>query len=146
MGETIKEYGVSGLGAKVSVKDSETKTIDFGELQEVGEIGSEIKTLEANTLLNKYVHKIPGREEISDVELTFLYDNTSEDSAWRKANEYFNTRAIKPWTITFEDGMSLVITGFITKTPLNGVTDDTIVFTVTICPTQKIEIKNPTIA
>lgn len=124
------------------IKSASTYT-ELSGLQEVPEIGSEPEKVENTTLSDTAKQYEYGIGDYGDLEFTFKYDNSSNESSYRILRKLAETKAVTKFKMTFPDGTSFKWDAQISVKVSGGGVNSPITFKVKMALSSDITIEDP---
>lgn len=105
--ETTKQ-GLSSAGLEVKIN-----SVAINNVQEIGDVGGATSELDATCLKDRVKKHIPGVQDMKAWEITYLYDNTSASSDFRRLKALQTAGNVVPVEVDFPDGSKFTSTGYI---------------------------------
>lgn len=100
--------GLASVGLEVKID-----SVAMNYVTEIGDIGGSPSTLDATCMKDTMKKNVPGVQDTKDFEITYLFDNTSADSDFRKLKALQKAGDIVPVSVEFPDGTSFETTGYV---------------------------------
>lgn len=107
MADTTKQ-GISSIGVTVKLG-----TNALNNVQEISDIGGTPSELDATCLKDTMKKSVPGVREGSTIEITYLFDNTSAASDYRKVKALDTAGSATAIEISYPDGTKFANTGYV---------------------------------
>lgn len=113
--------GLASVGLEVQIN-----SVSMNYVTEIGDIGGSPSTLDATCMKDTMKKNVPGVQDTKDFEITYLFDNTSADSDFRKLKALQTAGGIVPVSVEFPDGTTFDTTGYV-STYVTGVKVDELI-------------------
>lgn len=117
----MSTQGLSTIGIDVKVD-----SISMNYVTEIGDIGGSPSTLDATCMKDTMKKQVPGVQDTSAFEVTYLFDNSGADSDFRKLRALQTAGEIVPISVEFPDGTVFDSTGYV-STYVSGAKVDELV-------------------
>ncbi|MBQ3090004.1 MAG: hypothetical protein IJD21_05515 [Oscillospiraceae bacterium] len=104
----MANQGLSTIGIEVEINSTAMNYVT-----EIGDIGGSPSTLDATCMKDTMKKNVPGVQETKAFEVTYLFDNSAEDSDYRRVKALQEAGKIVPLTVTFPDGTIFSTTGYV---------------------------------
>lgn len=101
--------GMASIGIDLSVN-----SVSLNYVQEIGDIGGTPSELDATCMKDKMKKNVPGVQDTKSFEVTYLFDNSAEDSDFRKLNALQTAGEVVPVVVAFPDGTKFTSSGYVT--------------------------------
>lgn len=115
------KQGLSSIGITVTVN-----SVEMNYVQEIGDIGGTPSELDATCLKDTIKKSVPGVQDTKAFEVTYLFDNSSTDSDYRKLKTLQTAGNAVPVAVEFPDSTKFATTGYVT-TYTSGVKVDELI-------------------
>lgn len=115
------KQGLSSIGITVTVN-----SVEMNYVQEIGDIGGTPSELDATCLKDTIKKSVPGVQDTKAFEVTYLFDNSSADSDYRKLKTLQTAGNAVPVAVEFPDNTKFATTGYVT-TYTSGVKVDELI-------------------
>lgn len=109
MAVTGPKQGLASVGVDIKVN-----SVALNFVQDFSDLGGTPSDLDATCLKDTMKHQIPGVQDTKAWEITYLFDNSSPDSDFRRLHSIQASRNIVPVEIDFPDGSKFTSTGYVT--------------------------------
>lgn len=113
--------GIASIGIGVSVNN-----VEMNYVQEIGDIGGTPSDLDATCLKDTMKKNVPGVQDTTSFEVTYLFDNSAADSDYRKLKALQDGGAVNPVKVTFPDGTVFATTGYVNTYVVGAKVDELI--------------------
>ncbi len=113
--------GYASIGVSVTINSTELNYVT-----KTGDIGGAPSDLDATCLKDKMKKQVPGVQDVDAFEITYLFDNSAEDSDYRVLKALQDANNIVPVVVTMPDGTSFSTSGYI-NTVVSGVGVDELI-------------------
>lgn len=113
--------GFSTIGLDVKVGNT-----PLNYVTDIGDIGAAPSELDATCMKDTMKKSVPGVQETKGFEVSFLFDNSGEDSDYRKLKKLQDAGEIVAVTVTFPDGTAFATAGYI-SVMVNGTKVDELI-------------------
>lgn len=140
MADTTKQ-GLASIGIAVSIN-----SVEMNYVQEIGDIGGTPSELDATCLKDTMKKTVPGVQDVKTWECTYLYDNTSASSDYRKLKTLQDAGDIVPVKVTFPDGTSFASTGYVNTYVVGAKVDELVTAKLAVSLQSDWTVTNPTTA
>lgn len=135
----MAKQGLASIGIDVSVD-----SVSLNYVREIGDIGGAPSDLDATCMKDRMKKNVPGVQDTANYEVTYLYDNSTADSDYRKLKALQDAGEIVPVMVTFPDGTKFANTGYVT-TYVSGVGTDALIEAKLVLSLQsEWTVTNPT--
>lgn len=104
----MAKQGLSTIGIEVQVNST-----SLNYVTEIGDIGGSPSELDATCMKDTMKKNVPGVQETKAFEVTYLFDNSGEDSDYRVLKGLQAAGNIVPLSVKFPDGTMFSTTGYI---------------------------------
>ena len=112
-------------------------------LMAIPDMGSEPEKVEVTCLTDEVKKYEFGIGDPGDMAFEFQYDNSSEETAYRKLNALAKNRGIGNFELAFADGTKFEFTGYV-NVKINGAgVNGHVTFTATVGLQSDIEVTDP---
>jgi hypothetical protein len=130
---------MASIGIKLKVNE-----VEMNYVQEIGQLGGTPSELDATCLKDGIKKNVPGVQDVSAFEVTYLYDNTSADSDFRRLRA--SQTAGNPVSVEVElpDGTKYATTGYVSTYVDGAKVDELITAKLTVSIQSDWTITNPT--
>lgn len=130
-------------GIKVGYSTSGDTFTNLTGLQEVPEIGSEPEKVETTTLADSAKQYEYGIGDYGDLEFTFKYDNSSENTSFRILKKFEKDKTIAKYQMEFPDGTKFIWSAQVSVKISGGAVNGLITFTVKMALCSDVDIVDP---
>ncbi len=130
--------GLSTIGIDVQVNN-----VSLNYVTEIGDIGGSPSDLDATCLKDTMKKNVPGVQDTSAFQVTFLFDNSAEDSDYRVLKALQDGGKIVPVTVTFSDGTAFAATGYVSVMVSGAGVDELISATLSVSLQSDWTVTNP---
>ncbi len=113
--------GLASIGLDLKVNST---SINY--VQEIGDIGGTPSELDATCMKDTMKKNVPGVQDTTNFEVTYLFDNSDTDSDYRVLKALQDAGKIVPVVVTFPDGSSFATTGYV-STYIDGTAVDALI-------------------
>ena len=113
--------GLATIGIDVKVNNT-----SLNYVTEIGDIGGTPSELDAICLKDGMKKNVPGVQDTSAFEVTYLFDNSAEDSDYRVLHTLQAAGNSVPVAVTFPDGTKFAANGYV-NTYISGAKVDELV-------------------
>lgn len=131
--------GISSIGILLQVND-----VNVNYVQDIGDIGGTPSTLDATCLGDMVKKSVAGVQELPPFEVSYLFDNSSATSDFRRLKNLQSTGNVYPISVTFPDGTSFTSTGYINTYVIGAKVDELITAKLIATLQSNWVITNPT--
>lgn len=100
--------GISTIG--IDVKVGETS---LNYVTDIGDIGATPSELDATCMKDTMKKSVPGVQETKAFEVTFLFDNSSTNSDYRRLKKMQDEGNVVGLEVTFPDGTKFATSGYV---------------------------------
>ena len=100
--------GFSTIGLDVKVGDT-----SLNYVTDIGDIGAAPSELDATCMKDSMKKTVPGVQDAKSFEVTFLFDNSAEDSDYRVLKALQDAGEIVALEVKFPDGTVFATTGYV---------------------------------
>lgn len=100
--------GLASVGLEVTIN-----SVPMNYVTEIGDIGGTPSELDATCMKDTMKKNVPGVQDTKAFEITYLFDNTSADSDFRKLKALQKAGNVVPVSVEFPDGTSFDTTGYV---------------------------------
>ena len=100
--------GISTIGLDVKVGE-----VSLNYVTDIGDIGATPSELDATCMKDSMKKSVPGVQETKAFEVTFLFDNSSTDSDYRRLKKMQDDGNIVALEVAFPDGTKFATTGYV---------------------------------
>lgn len=100
--------GLSTIGIEVQVNST-----PMNYVTEIGDIGGSPSELDATCMKDTMKKNVPGVQETKAFEVTYLFDNSAQDSDYRVLKALQTAGKIVPLSVKFPDGTTFATTGYV---------------------------------
>lgn len=131
--------GMASIGIKLKVNE-----VEMNYVQEIGQLGGTPSELDATCLKDGIKKNVPGVQDVSAFEVTYLYDNTSADSDFRRLRALQTAGNPVSVEVELPDGTKYATTGFVSTYVDGAKVDELITAKLTVSIQSDWTITNPT--
>lgn len=117
----MSKQGLASVGIALKIDSKELNYV-----QEIGDIGGTPSDLDATCLKDQMKKHVPGVQDTSAFEVTYLFDNSATDSDFRTVKAAQNTGTIKTVEVAFPDGTKFTSSGYISTYVVGAKVDELI--------------------
>lgn len=135
----MPKQGLSTIGLKVTVNSTELNFVT-----EIGDIGGKPSTLDATSLKDAMKKNVPGVQDTSEFEVTYLFDNSDAQSDYRVIKGLQDAKNIVPVSVQFPDGTKYATTGYITTIVSGAKVDELLSAKMYVSLQSDWTVTNPT--
>ncbi len=100
--------GISTIGLDVKVGD-----FSLNYVTDIGDIGASPSELDATCMKDTMKKSVPGVQETKAFEVTFLFDNSTPDSDYRRLKKLQDAGSPVALEVTFPDKTKFATTGYV---------------------------------
>lgn len=136
MDETMQ--GLASIGVKVKVNN-----VEMNYVQEISEMGGTPSNLDATCLKDVIKKSVPGVQDASSWEVTYLFDNTSASSDFRRLKALEKAGKSVPVETEYPDGTRFASSGYVTTYPQGTKVDELITAKLIINLQAEWTVTNP---
>jgi hypothetical protein len=130
---------MASIGIKLKVNE-----VEMNYVQEIGQLGGTPSELDATCLKDGIKKNVPGVQDVSAFEVTYLYDNTSADSDFRRLRALQTAGNPVSVEVELPDGTKYATTGFVSTYVDGAKVDELITAKLTVSIQSDWTITNPT--
>lgn len=131
--------GMASIGIKLKVNE-----VEMNYVQEIGQLGGTPSELDATCLKDGIKKNVPGVQDVSAFEVTYLYDNTSADSDFRRLRALQTAGNPVSVEVELPDGTKYATTGYVSTYVDGAKVDELITAKLTVSIQSDWTITNPT--
>ncbi len=113
--------GLSTIGIQVKVNE-----VAMNYVTEIGDIGGTPATLDATCMQDSMKKSVPGVQDVKAFEVTYLYDNTDDDSDYRVLKTLQTAGKVVPIGVVFPDGTTFTSSGYVSTYVVGAKVDELI--------------------
>lgn len=135
----MPKQGLSSIGIDVKVN-----SVVMNYVTEIGDIGGTPSDLDATCLKDTMKKNVPGVQDTKAFEITYLFDNSSTDSDYRKLKALQTAGAIVPVTVEFPDNTTFATTGYVNTYVSGAKVDELVTAKLTVSLQSDWTVTNPT--
>jgi hypothetical protein len=129
---------MASIGIKLKVNE-----VEMNYVQEIGQLGGTPSELDATCLKDGIKKNVPGVQDVSAFEVTYLYDNTSADSDFRRLRALQTAGNPVSVEVELPDGTKYATTGFVSTYVDGAKVDELITAKRTVSSQSDWTITNP---
>lgn len=133
------KQGIASIGIGVKVSN-----VEMNYVQEIGDIGGTPSDLDATCLKDRIKKNVPGVQDVSSFEVTYLFDNSSTDSDYRKLKALQDQGEIAAVEVSFPEGTTFTTSGYISTYVVGAKVDELITAKLTVSLQSDWTVTNPT--
>jgi hypothetical protein len=133
------KQGLSSIGIEVSVN-----SVALNYVQDIGDLGGTPSELDATCLKDSMKKTVPGVQDAKAFEVTYLYDNLSTSSDFRKLKTLESAGNVVPIAVTFPDKTKFAATGYVSTYVQGAKVDELITAKLVVNLQSEWTITNPT--
>lgn len=104
----MAKQGLATIGLDVTVNETAMNYVT-----DIGDIGGTPSELDATCMKDAMKKSVPGVQETSAFEVTFLFDNSAADSDYRVLKKLQDAGTIATVAVTFPDGTKFSASGYV---------------------------------
>jgi hypothetical protein len=130
---------MASIGIKLKVNE-----VEMNYVQEIGQLGGTPSELDATCLKDGIKKNVPGVQDVSAFEVTYLYDNTSADSDFRRLRALQTAGNPVSVEVELPDGTKYATTGYVSTYVDGAKVDELITAKLTVSIQSDWTITNPT--
>ena len=131
--------GMASIGIKLKVNE-----VEMNYVQEIGQLGGTPSELDATCLKDGIKKNVPGVQDVSAFEVTYLYDNTSADSDFRRLRALQTAGNPVSVEVELPDGTKYATTGYVSTYVDGAKVDELITAKLTVSIQSDWTVTNPT--
>jgi hypothetical protein len=130
---------MASIGIKLKVNE-----VEMNYVQEIGQLGGTPSELDATCLKDGIKKNVPGVQDVSAFEVTYLYDNTSADSDFRRLRALQTAGNPVSVEVELPDGTKYATTGYVSTYVDGAKVDELITAKLTVSIQSDWTVTNPT--
>lgn len=138
MPEVTTRQGIASIGIKLKVNN-----VEMNYVQELGDLGATPSELDATCLKDTVKKNVPGVQEVQAFEVTYLYDNTSADSDFRRLKALQTAGSPVAVEAELPDGTKFATTGYVSTYVDGAKVDELITAKLVVNVQSEWTITNP---
>lgn len=138
-GENTAIQGMASIGLDVQINN-----VSMNFVQEIGDIGGKPSELDATCLKDRMKKNVPGVQEASAFEVTYLFDNSGSTTDYRRLKALEKAGSVVPVTVTLPDGTKFAATGYISTYVEGTKVDEMITAKLSVSLQSAWEVTDPT--
>lgn len=139
MADTTAKQGFASIGVDVKVN-----SVAMNFVQDFGDIGGTPSELDATCLKDKMKKTVPGVQDAKAWEVTYLFDNNSTTSDYRKLKALETAGNVVPVEVSFPDGTKFATTGYVSTYVVGAKVDELLTAKAVISLQSEWTVTNPT--
>lgn len=132
------KQGIASIGIGVKVSN-----VEMNYVQEIGDIGGTPSELDATCLKDHMKRNVPGVQDVSAFEVTYLFDNSSTDSDFRKLKALQEQGEIVAVEVSFPEGTTFTTSGYVSTYVVGAKVDELITAKLTVSLQSDWTVTNP---
>jgi hypothetical protein len=117
----MAKQGIASIGIELKVNE-----VALNYVQDIGDIGGTPSELDATCLKDSMKKNVPGVQDAKNFEVTYLFDNSAEDSDFRKLKTLQDSRTVTAVEVKFPEGTVFKTTGYISTYVVGAKVDELI--------------------
>lgn len=130
--------GMASIGIKLKVNN-----VELNYVQEIGQLGGTPSELDATCLKDGIKKNVPGVQDVGAFEVTYLYDNSSADSDFRRLKALQTAGAPVAVEVELPDGTKYATTGYVSTYVDGAKVDELITAKLTVSIQSDWTITDP---
>ena len=130
--------GFSTIGLDVKVGDT-----SLNYVTDIGDIGAAPSELDATCMKDSVKKTVPGVQDAKSFEVTFLFDNSAEDSDYRVLKALQDAGEIVALEVKFPDGTVFATTGYVSVMVSGAKVDELVSAKLTLALQSDWTVTNP---
>lgn len=135
----MAKQGLATMGMDVKVND-----VSMNYVTDIGDIGGAPSNLDATCMKDTMKKNVPGVQDTSAFEVTYLFDNSAADSDYRVLKALQTAGKIVPVSVTLSDGTVFATTGYINTMVSGAKVDELLSAKLTVSLQSDWDVTNPT--
>jgi hypothetical protein len=134
----MAKQGIASIGIELKVNE-----VALNYVQDIGDIGGTPSELDATCLKDSMKKNVPGVQDAKNFEVTYLFDNSAEDSDFRKLKALQNSRTVTAVEVKFPEGTVFKTTGYISTYVVGAKVDELITAKLIVSLQSDWSVTNP---
>ncbi len=139
MADTTAKQGFASIGVDVKVN-----SVAMNFVQDFGDIGGTPSELDATCLKDKIKKTVPGVQDAKAWEITYLFDNSSTNSDYRKLKALETAGKPVPVEVSYPDGTKFTTSGYVSTYVVGAKVDELLTAKAVISLQAEWTVTNPT--
>lgn len=135
----MPKQGLASIGIDIKIN-----SVAMNYATDIGDIGGKPSELDVTCFKDKMKHNIPGVKDAQSWEVTYLYDNTDEQSDFRTLKALENAGNIVPVEVSFPDKTVFKTKGYVSTYVSGTKVDDLIQAKLSVSLQEDWTITDPT--
>lgn len=132
------KQGLASIGIEVTVN-----SVAMNYVTDIGDIGGSPSELDATTFKDKIKVTVPGVKDVKAWEATYLFDNSSATSDYRKLKALEDAGNIVPLEVALPDGTKFANKGYVSTVVSGTKVDELISAKLTVSLQEDWKVTNP---
>lgn len=132
------KQGMASIGVDIKVN-----SVAMNYVQDFSDMGGTPSDLDATCLKDRMKHFVPGVQETKAWEVTYLFDNASTSSDFRKLKALQTAGNVVPVEVSYPDGTKFASTGYVSTYPTGAKVDDLLLAKAIISLQSDWSVTNP---
>jgi hypothetical protein len=134
----MAKQGIASIGIELKVNE-----VALNYVQDIGDIGGTPSELDATCLKDSMKKNVPGVQDAKNFEVTYLFDNSAEDSDFRKLKALQDSRTVTAVEVKFPEGTVFKTTGYISTYVVGAKVDELITAKLIVSLQSDWSVTNP---
>jgi hypothetical protein len=134
----MAKQGIASIGIELKVNN-----VALNYVQDIGDIGGTPSELDATCLKDSMKKNVPGVQDAKSFEVTYLFDNSAEDSDFRKLKTLQDSRTVTAVEVKFPEGTVFKTTGYISTYVAGAKVDELITAKLIVSLQSDWSVTNP---
>jgi hypothetical protein len=134
----MAKQGIASIGIELKVNN-----VALNYVQDIGDIGGTPSELDATCLKDSMKKNVPGVQDAKSFEVTYLFDNSAEDSDFRKLKALQDSRTVTAVEVKFPEGTVFKTTGYISTYVVGAKVDELITAKLIVSLQSDWSVTNP---
>lgn len=139
MATTGTKQGLASIGLDVKVN-----SVAMNYVTDIGDIGGTPSELDVTCMKDTMKHSVPGVQDAKAWEVTYLYDNSSADSDFRRLKALQTAGSAVAVEVTFPDKTKFASTGYVSTYVVGTKVDDIVTAKLVVNLQADWTVTNPT--
>ena len=135
----ITRQGMASIGIKLKINE-----VEMNYVQDIGDLGGAPSELDATCLKDSMKKTVPGVQDSKAWEVTYLYDNASADSDFRRLRALQTAGNPVSVEVELPDGTKYATTGYVSTYVDGAKVDELITAKLTVSIQSDWTVTNPT--
>lgn len=133
--------GLATIGIDVKVNST-----SMNYVTEIGDIGGTPATLDATCMKDTIKKSVPGVQDTSAFEVTYLFDNSAADSDYRVLRALQTAGDVATLSVIFPDGTTFATTGYVSTYVVGAKVDELVSAKLSLSLQSDWTVTNPAAA